>query len=241
VARVLLVHGAFGGSWCWNPVLPGLRAAGHDAHAIELPGNGEDPMPAADVTLDTYAERICDELAGGPPAVLVGQSMGGIAITQAAARCPQAVSRLIYVAAFAPADGQSLADLVALPEGAGDQVQANLVVKIDAAVAVLPREAAKDALYNCCSDERASWAAAQLRPQPLGPFNQRVKLDGDAFARLPRAYVTCLQDHAISPALQRRMFTAAGCDPVVELDTDHSPWLSRTDDLVATLDMIIGR
>ena len=57
----------------------------------------------------------------------------------------------------------------------------------------------------------------------------------EAFARLPRAYVSCLQDRAIPPAMQRRMYTAAGCDPVIEIDTDHSPWLSRTDELVAAL------
>jgi pimeloyl-ACP methyl ester carboxylesterase len=241
VAKILLVHGAFGGSWAWKPVLPGLRAAGHDADAIDLPGGGDDPTPIAQVTLDAYAERICSTLAGGPPAVLVGQSMGGMAITQAAARCPGSVMGLIYTAAFLPAEGQSLIDLTALPEGAGDQVQANLVVEGDPPVAIMPPEAAKHALYNCCDDDKAAWAAAQLGPQAIAAFTGPIHIDEtnrEAFERLPRAYVTCLQDHAIPPALQRRMFTAAGCYPVVELDTDHAPWLSRTDELVAAIDTI---
>jgi hypothetical protein len=36
------------------------------------------------------------------------------------------------------------------------------------------------------------------------------------------------------------MYTRAGCEPVLEIDTDHSPWLSRTDELVAALDRIAG-
>ena len=56
------------------------------------------------------------------------------------------------------------------------------------------------------------------------------------YKRLPRAYVTCLQDRAIPPALQRRMLEAAGCDPVIEIDTDHSPVVSRTEETVAVLD-----
>ena len=48
----------------------------------------------------------------------------------------------------------------------------------------------------------------------------------------------CLQDRAIMPALQRPMADAAGCQTVIELDTDHSPWLSMTDEFVATLDRI---
>ena len=115
-------------------------AAGHTAEAVDLPGSPGNPTPVADVTLDAYAEQICEVLGGRPPAILVGQSMGGMAITQAAARCPEHVAALVYVAAFAPADGQSLIDLVALPEGAGDQVQANLVVegRSSGRVAVMP-------------------------------------------------------------------------------------------------------
>jgi hypothetical protein len=73
------------------------------------------------------------------------------------------------------------------------------------------------------------------------PFTEPVALGGpgaDAFAALPRAYVTCKQDRAVLPAFQRRMFEAAGCDPVIEIDTDHSPWISRTDELVSALDRL---
>ena len=97
----------------------------------------------AEVTLDAYAERVCEALAAGPPAVLVGHSMGGVVVTQAAARTPEQVETLVYVAAFAPADGQSLLDLTSLPEGAADQVQANIVVDGDPPVATMPETAAR--------------------------------------------------------------------------------------------------
>jgi pimeloyl-ACP methyl ester carboxylesterase len=241
MARMLLIHGAFGGKWAWETVLPGLREAGHTADAIDLPGAGQDPTPPAEVTLDAYAQRICDTIAAGPPALLVGQSMGGIAITQAAARCPRNVVGLVYTAAFAPAEGDSLISLTQQPEAAGDQVQANLVVEGDPPVATLPAEAAIHALYHSAPPDRARWAAEQLGPQPVAPFTTPVTIpdaNREAFAHLPRAYVTCLQDRAIMPAMQRRMYEAAGCDPVIELDTDHAPWLSCTDELVAALDRI---
>jgi pimeloyl-ACP methyl ester carboxylesterase len=241
MARILLVHGAFGGAWCWEPVMPGLQAAGHDVQALDLPGAGEDPTPLAQVTLDAYARRVCEALAEGEPAVLVGHSMGGIVVTQAAARSPQHVAALVYVAAFLPADGQSLMDLAAMPEAAGDQVQANLVAGGLPPIATLPAAGARIAVFGCCDEQQAAWATERLGPQPVIPFTEQVDLGGpgaQAFAALPRAYVICEQDRAILPALQRRMLEAAGCDPVIEIDTDHSPWISRTDELVEALERL---
>ena len=243
MARIVLVHGAFSGAWCWEPVLPGLRAAGHTAEAFDLPGSGDDTTPVAEVTLDAYADRVCGVLADGPPAVLVGSSMGGIVITAAAGRCAEHVTALVYVSAFAPADGQSLMDLVAWPEAAGDQVQANLVVEGDPPVGSLPAAAAREGLLGCATEEQAAWALARRRPQAVAPFAQPVQIapeQADAFAALPRSYVMCLRDRAISPPMQRRMLESVGCDPVLELDTDHSPWISRTDELVAALDQLVA-
>jgi pimeloyl-ACP methyl ester carboxylesterase len=244
MTRIVLVHGAFAGAWCWEPVLPGLRRAGHEVEAIDLPGGGEDRTPVAEVSLDAYARRICDTLAGGPePVVLVGHSMGGMAITQAAARCPESISALVYVAAFAPTEGQSLADLVAYPEAADDQVQANLVVSGDPPVAELKGEGAIRAIFNCCTPEQAAWGERHNGPQPLAPFAGRVSVPEEtreAFERLPRAYVLCTQDHAIPPQMQRRMVADRGCDPVIEIATDHAVWISRTDELVAALNELAG-
>jgi pimeloyl-ACP methyl ester carboxylesterase len=236
MARIVLVHGAFGRAANWDRVAPGLRAAGHDVEAIDLPGQGDDATPVAEVTLDRYAEKVCETLAAGPPAVLVGHSMGGMVITQAAARCPERIDRLVYVAAFLPSDGESLIDLTQRPEGAGDAVQAGLVAKGDPRVATMPLEAAREGLMHCCDDKTAAWAGSLRGSQPVAPFTQPVRIDGvEAFAGLPRAYVMCLQDRAVKPALQRLMLERAGCDPVIEIDTDHSVWASRPEELVAAL------
>jgi pimeloyl-ACP methyl ester carboxylesterase len=241
VARIVLVHGAFAGAWCWEPALPGLRSAGHDVETLDLPGAGEDQTPVAEVTLDAYAAKICQVLRGGPPALLAGQSMGGMAITQAAASCPEQVTGLLYIGAFCPAEGQSLMDLVAYPEAADDQVQANLVVEGDPPVGRLPFEPAKHVLFNTATPEQATWAAERLGPQPVVPFEGRVSVaasNADAFAALPRAYILCGQDRAIPPAMQRRMAGERACDPVIEMDTDHWPWMCRTEEFVAAVDRV---
>jgi pimeloyl-ACP methyl ester carboxylesterase len=77
MTRIVLVHGAFGGAWVWEPALPGLRAARHDLQPIDLPGSGEDRTPIGGVTLDSYAKRICEALGEGGPAVWSGRAWAG--------------------------------------------------------------------------------------------------------------------------------------------------------------------
>jgi Alpha/beta hydrolase family len=126
--------------------------------------------------------------------------------------------------------------LTQLPEGADDQVQANMIVEGDPPTAWLPPEPARVALLSCCDDATAEWALSRRRPNPVAPFGAPARLGGEAFDALPRAYVICTQDRAIPPVLQRRMLTTQGITETVELDTDHAPFFSRTAELVGALD-----
>jgi pimeloyl-ACP methyl ester carboxylesterase len=236
MARFVLVHGAFGGAWCWRPVVAALEAVGHTADAFDLPGGGEDRTPVDEITLEACADRVRETLDSRPEdGVLVAHSMGGVVATQAAGAGADGISRLIFVAAFMPANGQSLLDLTRLPEGADDLIQANIVVEGDPPVASLVDEAAVAAIYNRCTDEQRAWALPQRRPQAVAAFATPVSVDEDALAAIPRSYVLTTQDRSIPPALQRRMIREHPCERVIELDTDHAPYLSATDELVAAL------
>jgi pimeloyl-ACP methyl ester carboxylesterase len=237
MARFVLAHGAFSGAWSWEPMDAALEANGHTLERFDLPGAGEDQTPVSEITLDAYAERLLAALGERPePAMLIGHSMGGIVITLAAARNPGQVAAMIYVAAFLPQDGQSLKGLTELPEGAGDQIQANMMVEGDPPTATLPDQVSREARYNGCSDEQIAWALSHQRPQPLGPFLEPASIPEGALDGMPRHYVRCLQDRALPPALQKRMLDTAGVESVVELDTGHNPQLSMTAELAEALD-----
>jgi pimeloyl-ACP methyl ester carboxylesterase len=241
MARLVMVHGAFGGAHTWEPVTPGLQAAGHTVEAFDLPAQGQDPTPLEQASLDAYAAKVIDVLSQGPPAVLVGHSMGGMSVTQAAARAPELIQALIYVAAFVPQEGESLLQLTRRPEAAGDMIQANIQIEGDPPVARMSDAANREAIYNCCTDEQADWGVARRGVQPVVPMGQPLQLAPDkldAFTALPRRYITTLQDNSIPPAMQRFMFERAGAAPVLEIDTDHAPYLSRRQELVEALDTL---
>jgi pimeloyl-ACP methyl ester carboxylesterase len=227
VARFVLVHGAFTGAWIWSPLAERLRAAGHTVDVFDLPGLGDDATPPADVSLDSCVARLGEVLATrAEPAIVASNSMGGVIATQAAARYPQRVAALVYVTAFVPRDGQSLLDLTHLPEGAEDQVQANII--IEPPVATMPAAASRSALYGSCSEADAAWAVSKQRPQPLGPFAAQVSIPARSLDGISRYFVLCTKDRAIPVALQRRMIAENAIANVVELDTDHTPHLSMT-------------
>jgi pimeloyl-ACP methyl ester carboxylesterase len=232
--RFVLVHGAFVGSWIWEPLAERLDELGHAADAPDLPGSGNDPTPAEEVTLDAYARRICELLdARDEPSVLVANSMGGIVISEAAARRPQKIRRLIYVAAFLPRDGQSLVDLTRLPEGADDLVQATVIVSGDPPVGTLP-ESTCQASNGDCSPEVMDWAVRRTGSQAVAPLTEPVSLNRE-FDRIPRTYVICTGDRIVPPALQRRMVSDGQITDVIELEAGHHPQLSRIEELAGIL------
>jgi pimeloyl-ACP methyl ester carboxylesterase len=237
MARFVLCHGAFAGAWCWEPVIGPLEQAGHTVSAFDLPGSGADQTAVSAVTLEACAARVCAALLEtDEPAILVAHSMGGVVATQAYSRCPEQIALLVYLTAFLPRDGQSLLDLTQLPEGAGDQVQANIKIEGDPPVASLSAEATRHSLYNLCTDEQFAWAVERRRPQAVAPFATPISLAGVVAEPSKRAYIHCLQDHAIPLALQRRMVAESPCASVLELNSDHAPFLCRTAELVRQLD-----
>ena len=237
LARFVLVHGAFSGAWVWGPLIERLKAAGHSAEAFDLPGSGDDHTPANEVTLDACADRLCEVLASSSDSAIVAcHSMGGVVANQGAARCPDRVGALVYVTAFVPKNGQSLLDLAKLPEGADDQVQANITIEGDPPVATLPAASSRQAVYGSCTDQVAVWAIARQRPQPVAPFATPVSIPDGVLDGINRYYVICNRDRAIPLALQWRMVAENVCADVVKLDTDHTPQLSTTDELAKALD-----
>jgi pimeloyl-ACP methyl ester carboxylesterase len=234
MARFVLVHGAWHGAWCWDGVAGDLRAAGHEVDAIDLPGHGGDLTPHEEVTLDLYARRIADALGeDGERVVLVGHSMGGIAITQAAELRPERIARLVYLTAFLPKDGESLQYLAELPENPNDIVVPRCeIVPPDA---IIPEAVAREAFYHRCSEEDTKAAVSRLNPQPLPPLATPVAITPERAGGVERHYVACTDDKAIPIALQRRMASESPCETVVDIETDHSPFLSARGELVDAL------
>jgi pimeloyl-ACP methyl ester carboxylesterase len=235
MSTILLVHGAWHGSWCWAKVQYLLQSAGHNVVTVDLPGRAGDASPVATLTLERYARRVVEVAVLQPePVVVVGHSMGGVTISQAAEHRPDLFRRLVYLAAFLPADGQSLLDLA---QGDDSLVRPNVLpgVPAEGYLWFQPGAPFKDIFYHDCTDDDVRRATALLVPESALLSVTPVRVSADRFGRVPRSYIECRDDRALSLALQRRMHAAMPCDVVHTLATSHSPFLSAPGDLVEVI------
>jgi pimeloyl-ACP methyl ester carboxylesterase len=230
VATFVLVHGSWHAAWCWEKVTPLLEGAGHTVVAIDLPGHGDDATPAGECTLNGYGQRVTETIdAQSEPVVLVGHSMGGIAITQAAEERPDKIARLVFLCAFLLQDGQSVGQIN--EHNLGTALTGNWDADPEGTSLVLKLPGAGAAFYERCTGEDVERALERLRPDPLAPIMTPVHTTEANFGRVPRVYIECLADRAIVPALQKQMYTALACDKVITMDADHSPFYSAPEEL----------
>ena len=222
---IILVHGAWHGAWCWLRVLRELELRGRGATAIDLPGMGEDQTPAAEVSLDLWGRSIGEVLKQvNKPALLVGHSMGGFAISQAAEFNPDLIAGLVYLCAYLPKDGDTVIDMAGRNPPGSSLVET--IFSEDGGTVSVTDACIKPAFYADCLDVDVDFAKTRLKAMSTRPALEPVRLTAERFGRVPRHYIECLQDRAVPIAQQRAMAAASPCRTVHTLDTSHSPFMS---------------
>jgi pimeloyl-ACP methyl ester carboxylesterase len=209
-----------------------------------------EPSPVAGVTVSSVAATLIGQLrriGNGRPCVLVAHSMGGAVATAVAEQVPELVSELVYLSAYAPVSGRPVSYYFGLPE-AGHAV-IDLLVADPAVVGAFRLDtgdperhpAIREVFYHDVDDATAAAATALLTPDgPAAIAGETVTVTAERYGSVPHTYVVCLQDKAFPVALQRRFVSeidAVSAEPttVRELDTSHSPFLSRPAELAEAI------
>lgn len=230
MSTYVLIHGAYHGGWCWDKVVPLLEAAGHKVVAPDLPGHGKDKTPISEITLDAYANRACEVIQQqSEPVILVGHSMGGRVITQAAEYCPDGIETLVYLTASLLKNGEWESPG---PAGMGSKIA---ITSEDKTYRTADPNGVKQCFYGDCSDEDIERAKSLVCPQAIAPTVTPMRTTDGNFGRIPRVYIECLQDNAVLPEAQKLMYTDLPCKRVITMDTSHSPFFSAPQELTDNL------
>lgn len=244
MAGFVLIHGSWHGGWCFDPVSELLCARGHTVVAPTLPGMGGTAEEMAAVTLDGWGEfaaQHCRDLKAqlnGAPVVLAGHSRGGLVVSTAAERDPQAMDALVYICAMMLPDGLSRAEFKAL-EGPNPAFDA-IIHKVHGGIATAIDTAGAAAVFAQLSPpDLVAGVLPRLLAEPHGPRAQKIRVTPERWGRLPRTYVECTEDRTIPIASQRKMQQFSPGAHIVTLDADHSPYLSRPAELANALEAAI--
>ncbi len=230
---VLLVHGGWSTSSAWDQLLPELDTLAVPYKTVDLPGHGTNAKSMWSVSLNDYADylrSVAEEVAG--PVVTLGHSAGGFAVTAAAGRWPDSFDELVYLAGFVPIPGERLMQLA----------QGDAESKLAPGVRPSPirghlslhESVWHDALFHDCSEEDAMAYGRGLVLEPLRPGIKRIQIE-DAFRDIPKSYVLCLNDQAVTTDYQRWMANRSNIPIAHELDCGHMPMLAKPKELAAVI------
>tara|TARA_B100001113_G_scaffold345335_1_gene334810 strand:- start:259 stop:918 length:660 start_codon:yes stop_codon:yes gene_type:complete len=199
---ILLIHGAWHGSWCWDFVEKGLLNEGVDTHSVNLPFTGvNDDIASVSSAIDAIDNQV----------ILLGHSYGGIVISGAAG-AKQNVDQLIYLSAILLEDGESM-------QLDGSKIQIDVDENL---ISEVKKSAAIPAFYADVEPNLAEASKELLRPFPIAAGSKGI---GEAWREKHSTYIVCREDEAIPPDLQYAM--AKKADKVVEWECGHSPFLSK--------------
>ncbi len=227
MSNIILVHGAWGGAWEFEETIKQLNNQGHHAIAIDLPGHGENDAPIPEVTMAAYVDHVVNAVnASDEKVVLVGHSLAGSIVAQAAEQIPEKIDRVVFVAAFLPSNGQSPIELMKSDEGG--KLLPRIVFSKNQTSATIDESTIQEVLLHDIEDPDR---VAELTPhffmeQATEPFMAPARLTESRFGSVPKFYIRASLDKVMSLALQDRLITNWDVERVMTLDSSHFPLLS---------------
>ncbi|MEJ5152577.1 alpha/beta hydrolase [Comamonas sp. MYb396] len=212
--------------------------------------------PLAAISRNDYRDHTLKAIrglvaAGSGPVILVGHSLGGATVSAVAEADPSVLRRMVFLTAGVPVAFPSALELMQQPENAASEIS-SLLVGDPAAVAALrlnPDSAdaayvakVKSCFYHDVSDAAFTAIANLLTPdEPISGFASPVNVTAARWGAVPRAFIRCTPDRAITVGAQDRWIAQA--DALMptnrflqrSLPTSHSPFFSAPADLVSAL------
>ncbi|OBG29574.1 alpha/beta fold hydrolase [Mycobacterium sp. 852002-51057_SCH5723018] len=229
-ATYVLVPGSWHGGWSWQPVAKRLRAKGHEAITLTLPGlsHGDDP---SGYRLKDAVDYIVGEVRRLPhhDVVLVAHSWGGYPATEAAHALTDRVSKIVYLNAQVPVRGRSLVD-----DDPPELRESNLRSIAESPTGSIPAtfKDVEQALMQDVAPELQRLVADMLAPQPGRYFTDAPDVGAAALA-IPTAYLASECDHALQwPA---REFAARLDVEPIPVPGTHNALLTHPDEIAAAI------
>ena len=212
--NIVLVHGLWADGSSWSKVIPILQKEGHRVIAVQLPLHS-----LAD---DVATVKRAIDLIGGP-VILVGHSYGGEVITNAAYNNPN-VKGLVYIAAIAPKEGQSLSNIVDV-----SKLPKNFLIIDRGGFAYVNPKMFHDFFAQDVDPAQTNTMAVVQKPANLSGILAE-KSGPPAWKQLPAWYQVSENDHALPPALEHQFAKEINAT-TISLPSSHASLVSHPNEV----------
>ena len=179
----VLVHGAWHGGWCWRRVADLLQKRGHKVFTPTMTGLGErSHLIDGKINLTTHVTDIVNVIKWESlkDIVLVGHSYGGIIISGVAEAMRDAIGSIVFLDAFVPESGDSVAARASQP------VRESITAAAEKGEAVMKPVSA--AVFRVNEKDRA-WVDAMCTPHPLATLTDKITITGARERIAKKAYI----------------------------------------------------
>jgi pimeloyl-ACP methyl ester carboxylesterase len=214
---IIFVHGLWADGSSWNKVIPPLLQQGFNVISVQ--------NPTTSLEDDVAATKRAIKLAGGD-VILVGHSWGGFVITEAGD--DPHVKGLVYVAAFAPDQGETVPSV---SEKAPSTQLTNFLQTTDGFV-TLSKEGVRKVFANGLPADEQNMIFSVQQPASQNVF--KGVISHVAWKQKPSWYVVAAEDLNINPELQRLMAERAKAK-TTEVKSSHVPMLARPKEVLGVI------
>ena len=233
----VIVPGDFVGGWFYSRLVDRLAEDGHDAFAPTLTGLAERASQGnRDTDLSEHVRDVVRLLKHEDlhDVVLVGHSYSGMVITMVAEREPERITNLVYLDAYVPRDGETMADLLGTEFMAGIEALAERYGDGWRVLLPFPLEA-----LGIDTDEDVAFAAEKFTPHPIATVREPVQLGNSAAAAIPRTFVY-LKNRPLGLLDESARRAREGGWRYLELDLPHAAPLVAPGPVAASLEEVAG-
>jgi pimeloyl-ACP methyl ester carboxylesterase len=222
--NIVIVHGAWADGSSWSKVIPLLQAKGFHVVAVQ--------NPLTSLADDVAATKRAIALQDGP-VLLVGHSYGGVVITETG-NDPKVVG-LVYVAALAPSEGESVASITKPfpPAPLGSEVRADA----EGFLTVTPKGIAEDFAQDLADNEKQVLTATQ-GPTAAAVFGATVTTA--AWKTKPSWFLIASNDRAVSPELEKAEAAAIKATSIT-IASSHVPMLSHPKEVADFIEQAVAK
>ena len=96
---------------------------------------------------------------------------------------------------------------------------------------ILQPEIYKEGLYADCDDSITELAKLLLSHEPVESGVTPLQLTGKNYGSIPKIYIECTEDRAVTPFIQQKMYTDTVCEKIYSINSSHSPFFSKPQEL----------